>query len=78
MFEHSYAAVDPMSMILSGRAYLIWVEKNFPHVPKPADVQAALQAMSPEEQRVAVGRAKELVAYGRAVESAYAGTAKAS
>ena len=40
-------AIDPMALILSGSAYLRWIEKNDPHVPKIADVQAALRAMRP-------------------------------
>lgn len=70
--DHLYAAIDPMALFLSGMAYLIWVEKHHPHVPKVADVQEAVRSMTPEEQRVAVARAQTFAAYGRAVEEAIA------
>ncbi len=70
--ENLYAAIDPMALILSGKAYLIWVEKHFPHVPKVSEIQEALQAMTPEDQKAALSRAKTLAAYGKAVEEAIA------
>jgi hypothetical protein len=63
-------AIDPMSLILSGKAYLIWVELHHPHVPKIAEISAALRAMTPEEQNAALSRARTLVGYGKAVEEA--------
>jgi hypothetical protein len=63
-------AIDLMALILSPSAYLIWVEKHHPHVPKEADVQAALQAMSPEERRSTLERAKAFAAFGRVFEEA--------
>ncbi len=65
-------AIDPMALILSGRAYLIWVEQHHPHVPKIAEIQAALRAMTPEERNAALSRAKTLAGYGQAVEKAIA------
>ena len=63
-------AIDPMSTILSPGAYLIWIEKHHPHVPKVADVRAALRAMSPQERRATLERAKAFVAFGRMFEAA--------
>jgi hypothetical protein len=65
-------AVDPMSLILSASAYLIWVEEHNPHVPKPADIEAALRGLAPEEQSAALARARALVAFGESVEHAIA------
>ena len=65
-------SVDPMYLILSGRAYLIWVEQHHPHVPKVADIQAILQKMTPEEQNAALGRARAISGYGKVVEEAIA------
>jgi hypothetical protein len=64
-------AVDPMYLILSGSAYLHWVEQHHPHEPKVAEIEAALRAMTAEEQNAALSRARALVAYGRAVEEAF-------
>jgi hypothetical protein len=64
-------AVDPMYLILPGIAYLIWVEQQHPHEPKVAEIEAALRAMTPMEQDVALSRARALVAHGRAVEEAF-------
>jgi len=65
-------AVDPMYLILSGSAYLRWVEGHHPHEPAVAEIRAALRAMTHQERNTAVGRARSLVAYGKAVEAAAA------
>jgi hypothetical protein len=65
-------AVDPMSLILSETAYVIWAEANHPHVPKVAEIQAALRAMTPAEQNAALNTAQALAAYGQAFEQAMA------
>ncbi len=65
-------AVDPMALILSGSAYLRWVEEHHPHVPKVSDIRAALERMTPHEREVARSRAKSLAEYGKAVEEAFA------
>jgi hypothetical protein len=65
-------AVDPMYLILSGSAYLIWVEQHHPHVPKVAELEATLRAMSHDEQDAALSRARTLGKYGKAVEDAIA------
>lgn len=64
-------AVDPMYLILSGSAYLRWVEQHHPHELKVAEIEAALRAMTAEEQDAALSRARALVAHGRAVEEAF-------
>ena len=74
--ESSYAAIDPMALILSGRAYLAWVELHHPHVPKIAEIQEALRSMTPEEQKSTLSRAKTLAAFGKAVEEAHANIKK--
>ncbi|MFL6232423.1 MAG: hypothetical protein ACJ76N_04760 [Thermoanaerobaculia bacterium] len=63
-------AIDPMSLILSEKAYRIWVEQHHPHVPKVANVRAVLQTLTPEEQSAALARAKVMIEYGTAVEKA--------
>ena len=65
-------AIDPMALILSGRAYDIWVALHHPHVPKVADIQAVLRAMTPEERNAAVVRARTVAGYGKAFEEAIA------
>jgi hypothetical protein len=65
-------AVDPMALILSGSAYLRWVEEHHPHVPKVADVQAALERMTPRERELVRRRAKTFTEYGQIVDEAFA------
>jgi hypothetical protein len=67
-----FLAIDPMALILSGRAYRIWLELHHPHVPKVADIQAILQTMTPEERNAALSRARTVAQYGKAVEEAIA------
>jgi hypothetical protein len=64
-------AVDPMYLILSGSAYLRWVEQHHPHELKVAEIEAALRGMTAEEQDAALSRARTLAAHGRAVEEAF-------
>jgi hypothetical protein len=68
--EISGQAVDPMYLILSGEAYLIWAEQHNPHVPKVAEIQAALRAMTLQERATALSRARTLAEYAKAVEAA--------
>jgi hypothetical protein len=65
-------AIDPMYLVLSGSAYLRWVEQHHPHELKVADIQAVLRGMPREEQNAALSRAKTLVQHGKAVEDAFA------
>jgi hypothetical protein len=66
------AAVDPMSLILSDAAYLIWAEMHNPHVPDVADVANALRAMAPEQRSFAIARARVLGEYARTILEAAA------
>lgn len=65
-------AIDPMAMVLLGKAYLIWVEMHHPHVPQIADITAVLRSMSREERIAVMTRAKALNRYTKAVEEAIA------
>jgi hypothetical protein len=65
-------AIDPMYLILSGSAYLKWVEQHHPHEPKVADIRAALGGMTGQERNAALRRAQTLIEHGRAVEEAFA------
>lgn len=65
-------AVDPMALILSGSAYVKWVEQKNPHGPNAASVRAAARGMTAQERKATLGRAKSLIEYGKAVEEALA------
>ena len=65
-------AIDPMALILSGTAYLIWVEEHHPHVPSLDDFKNVLRVMSPEERGAALARAKSLGQIGSVAEKAIA------
>ena len=68
MSSHAYAAIDPMALILSERAYLIWVELHHPHEPALGKVGELVKNLSPEEKRLAHAKAKDFIAYGKAIE----------
>ncbi len=72
MLNTHYAAIDPMALILSEKAYLIWVELHHPHTPDVATIEQVFERLSPEERMVATAKAAELAAYGKAVEAASA------
>lgn len=63
-------AIDPMALVLSGPAYVRWAEAKHPHVPNVALIEAALRALSSEEQAAALGRARAMADYGKAVDAA--------
>ena len=65
-----YTAIDPMAMILSGKALDIWYQIHHPHAPKASTIQEVLKAATPEEVKATLSRAKVLVEYGKAVEEA--------
>jgi hypothetical protein len=69
--------IDPMALILSGSAYLAWVDLHHPHEPKVADLQAVLRTMTHEERHAAVIRARTLTRYGTAFEEAMAAVERA-
>ena len=64
------AAIDPMALILHGRAYLIWVEKNHPHVPKVAEIREVLGTLSDEERRAVQSSAATLAEFSKNVQEA--------
>jgi hypothetical protein len=68
---NSYAAIDPLALLLPSNVYQHLIEKWHPHVEKTALLEAA-KAMSPEERSFALARARTLIAYGTAVEEALA------
>ena len=72
MAESTSVAADPMSMILSGTGYKIWIQKKHPHVPKVSEIREALQSIPPREQKASLNRAKTVVSYGKAIEEAMA------
>ena len=65
-------AIDPMYLILSGKAYLIWIEKKHPHVPKVNEVREAFQSMTAEERKAALSRARTMIEVGKVLEEAVA------
>ncbi len=67
MSTYKYAAIDPMSLFLSDRAYLIWVELHHPHEPALSKIAEVVKTLSPEEKKFALAQAKKLAAYSKAV-----------
>jgi len=67
---HQYAAIDPLALLLSGRAYLQTIEKNHPHVPLVSVIQEVVHAMTPEEKAFSLSKAKTFMGYSKAIEEA--------
>jgi lipocalin len=61
-----FVTIDPMALILTGKALDIWYEIHHPHVPKVAEIQRVLRSMTPEEQKAALNRARILENYAKA------------
>ncbi len=73
MSTFNYAAIDPMALILSDRAYLIWVEIHHPNEPALSKVAEVIKSLTAEEKKFAHARATAMIAYGRAVEESLQG-----
>jgi hypothetical protein len=73
MINFKYLAIDPMALILSTRAYLIWVQIHHPDAPALPKVAEVIQTLNHEEKKFALARAKALIAYGKAVEESLEG-----
>ena len=65
-----YAAIDPMALILSGKAYDGWVQLHYPHEPKVSEISELVARMSPEDEQATLKRARTLAEYVKAVEEA--------
>jgi hypothetical protein len=63
-------AIDPMALILSGKAYLMWIEKHHPHTPKVAEIREVMATLSHREQTLALARARTVTGYADAVQRA--------
>jgi hypothetical protein len=63
-------AIDPMALILSNAAYLIWAEAHHPHVPDIAEVQKTLLAVSTAELKGIFARAQTMTNHGKMVADA--------
>jgi hypothetical protein len=63
-----YVAIDPMALILEGKALDIWYEIHHPHEPKVAEIQQVLRSMTPEEQKATLNRARNLANDAKAEE----------
>jgi hypothetical protein len=62
--------IDPMAMVLSEAAYLIWVERHHPNTPLVAQLEQIALGMSVAERNATLGRARTLASYGNVVEAA--------
>ena len=70
MSEFFRAAIDPMALVLSARAYLIWVELKHPHVPQVAEIRKFLATLSREDREQTAQSATALAAFSRNVQEA--------
>lgn len=68
MEKFKYAEFDPMALILSDRAFLIWVELHHPNEPALSKVAKVIKSLTAAEKKYALARAKAMIAYGKAVE----------
>jgi hypothetical protein len=73
---HDHRAIDPMALILSGEAYLKWVEMHHPNEPALTKVGDAVKTLSASDKKFALAKAGAMVAYGRAATEALQGVHK--
>jgi hypothetical protein len=63
----NYAAIDPMAMILSEDAFLIWCEIHHPNLPNIEEIKELFKRLTPEQKKLAVSKAKIMVQRGEAL-----------
>jgi hypothetical protein len=63
-------AIDPMALILPGKAYLMWIEKRHPHTPKVAEIREVMATLSHRKQTLALARARTVTGNADAVQRA--------
>ncbi|MFT3926544.1 MAG: hypothetical protein QM778_28625 [Myxococcales bacterium] len=71
------AAIDPMRLVLSEKAYELWVEARHPHVPSQPDLARFLGTLSLTERGQTLARAQQMSDYATAVRLAMLGQAEA-
>ena len=70
MLIRDFVAIDPLALLLSSAAYQRIIEKVHPHVPKVADIAAALEGASKADLEATASRADALAEYARSVKAA--------
>jgi hypothetical protein len=68
MTAFQYAAIDPMALLLSDRAYLIWVEIHHPNEPPLSKMAEIVKSLTAEERKFAQARAMAMGAYAKTME----------
>ena len=67
---HTFAAIDPLALMLPTSVYITLVNKLHPNEPPEAVLTATMRTMTAEEKQFAVVNAKRVGAYAQAVERA--------
>jgi hypothetical protein len=65
-------SIDPLALLLPSDVYQKMIEKFHPHVPKVADIQAAVRQLSKHERAFVRDRAGAIASRARLVEAALA------
>lgn len=74
-----YIAIDPMALILNGRALDIWYLIHHPHDPAVVrEIEDLVRRMNPDDRSFALARARSLAEVAHAVEQAVEAVAKTS
>ncbi|HEU4903389.1 MAG TPA: hypothetical protein VFT06_11375 [Flavisolibacter sp.] len=69
----NYVAIDPMKLLLDGKAYDIWVTIHHPHEPKIAEIEQLFERLTAEQKKEVVSKAKMLARFGEMLTD-YVGT----
>ena len=66
----TYAAIDPLALLLPTDIYLIITELKHPHEPAVALIERAVAQMPAEAKRATLARARMMTEYANAVSEA--------
>ncbi len=65
-----FAAIDPVAMLLSERAYLIYVEMKHPHEPITETLAKVAKELTPAERKAVLTSVRGFTEIANAVSSA--------
>ncbi len=65
-----FAAIDPVALLLSERAYLIYVEMKHPHEPITETLAKVAKELTPAERKAVLSSVREFTEIANAVSSA--------
>lgn len=63
----SIVAIDPMKLLLTDSAYLMWIKGHYPHTPSGKEIEQFVASLTAEEKKASTKRAAKIEVLASAV-----------